>query len=296
MWASYNGDTTAVRDCLSTGEDFTWTYPPDRSTPLYWASRRGHADVVRLLLEAGACPQGKTVQGWTALMAACYQGHTEAVLLLLSTEAGHAVLEEQDQEGRNALYFAVRYNNVGATQALLQHGADIRSLSHRLAAALRRRLGLCLDTPAEARVGSPALGSSGTQLSTIAPRCFHLLQVSPCLFCGVCMSADTISCGDRMSRENISGVISFARCAGLEHIGEREGLLDIQSSQAAAVMQDHLEWSLRSRGGVLPIFEGVRGCKGRPYGEEEASAGKRRSSRPSEAPCRDVVRAEWTGW
>jgi hypothetical protein len=111
-------------------------------------------------------------------MAACYQGHTEAVLLLLSTEAGHAVLEEQDHEGRNALYFAVRYNNVGATEALLQHGADIRSLSHRLAAPLRRRLGI----PAEARVGSPVVGSPGTQLSTIAPRCFQLLQVSPCLF------------------------------------------------------------------------------------------------------------------
>jgi ankyrin repeat protein len=46
-------------------------------TPLNLAARHGHGDVVAVLLAAGATPDHADCDGWTALRAAAWGGHTQ---------------------------------------------------------------------------------------------------------------------------------------------------------------------------------------------------------------------------
>jgi ankyrin repeat protein len=57
---------------------------------LYWAARHGHFEVVKLLLDAHAEANSKTLHEWTPLHSAAYSGQLEVVKLLLD---GHAEVE-----------------------------------------------------------------------------------------------------------------------------------------------------------------------------------------------------------
>ena len=46
-------------------------------TPLNLAARHGHGDVVAVLLASGATPDHADCDGWTALRAAAWGGHTQ---------------------------------------------------------------------------------------------------------------------------------------------------------------------------------------------------------------------------
>jgi hypothetical protein len=73
-------------------------------TPLIYAAREGHADVVAALLELGADPNAATRSGGsTALHRAAYMGHTVIVQQLLHAQANPAV---QDADGQTALHKA----------------------------------------------------------------------------------------------------------------------------------------------------------------------------------------------
>ena len=54
---------------------------------MYFAAFKGHLEVLRLLLEAGADKNAANANGATALMAAALKGHLEVVRLLLEAEA-----------------------------------------------------------------------------------------------------------------------------------------------------------------------------------------------------------------
>ena len=56
-------------------------------TPLMWASRRGHAGIVKALLAAGADVNAATNFGWTALMYACRFGRLESARRLMAAKA-----------------------------------------------------------------------------------------------------------------------------------------------------------------------------------------------------------------
>lgn len=81
--------------------------PPSRPagtsgyTPLIYAAREGHADVVGLLLQMGAKPNAATKSGGsTALHRAAYMGHLQVVRRLLDAGADAA---QQDADGQTAL-------------------------------------------------------------------------------------------------------------------------------------------------------------------------------------------------
>lgn len=91
-------------------------------TPLNLAARHGYADVVRVLLTAGANADHADCDGWTALRAAAWGGHTKAVEQLL--EHG-AMVDCADWDQRTALRAAAWGGHDDIVKALLQHGADV---------------------------------------------------------------------------------------------------------------------------------------------------------------------------
>lgn len=82
-------------------------------TPLYIASARGFAEVVRLLVNAGA-----NVNGNDLLHTVSYFGHKDVLEVLLSVD-GIDVNAKQD--GSTPLDYAVSYGHLGAVEALLEH-------------------------------------------------------------------------------------------------------------------------------------------------------------------------------
>ena len=78
-------------------------------------SRDGHADVVTLLLEAGASSQEKNYSGWTPLHWAAWDGHDDVVTILL--EAG-ANPQEKNNAGNTPLHWAARYGHTDVVELL----------------------------------------------------------------------------------------------------------------------------------------------------------------------------------
>ena len=72
-------------------------------TPLHWAAREGHANIVETLLEAGANPQKKNINGNTPLHLAARDGHADVVDILL--EAGSNP-QEKNNIGSTPLHWA----------------------------------------------------------------------------------------------------------------------------------------------------------------------------------------------
>ncbi|RDL34650.1 uncharacterized protein BP5553_07778 [Venustampulla echinocandica] len=91
-------------------------------TPLYWASRNGHVEVVKLLLEKGADLNAATKSGETPFHQASGSGHVEVVKLLLEKEANPAAA---DDGGWTPLYRASGKGHVEVVKLLLEKGADL---------------------------------------------------------------------------------------------------------------------------------------------------------------------------
>jgi ankyrin repeat protein len=62
-------------------------YGTERSTPLHWAARRGHATVASYLMSRGAAINADRGCGWTPLHDAAQGGHLEIVKLLVARGA-----------------------------------------------------------------------------------------------------------------------------------------------------------------------------------------------------------------
>ncbi|XP_046806124.1 uncharacterized protein LOC111675784 [Lucilia cuprina] len=107
-------------------------------TALNIASRNGHLDVVKLLLNfSQPCNDGtgrmKRVDvnhadrdGWTPLRSASWGGHTEVVKLLIAHPA--CKIDLADKEGRTALRAAAWSGHEDILKILIEHGADVNSV------------------------------------------------------------------------------------------------------------------------------------------------------------------------
>lgn len=88
LWeATRRGDAAAVKDLLAKGADVNakWRYD---QTPLFKAAERGHTEVVKVLLDAGAKTDVRdTFYRATPLTWAADKGHAEIVRLLLDKGA-----------------------------------------------------------------------------------------------------------------------------------------------------------------------------------------------------------------
>lgn len=130
--AAEEGDTARVRELLDSGNE------PDevgrlRRTPLMWAAFKGHASIVRVLLEGGADLEADK-KGETALMLAAEAGAIECVDLLL--DAG-ARADRATEAGHTAVSFAYCSHRGEAVLRLLDRGAPIGTAFQGTEEALR---------------------------------------------------------------------------------------------------------------------------------------------------------------
>ena len=159
--AAMRGDTTRVRQLLKTGADVN-AAQGDGMTALHWASARGDAAEVAMLVYAGARLEATTRNGnYTPLHLAARAGRVAALKALLkagananaattaggttslhfaagmgSTESIQAILDAKVpvdvRDGSWAmtpLMWAANYDRVDAVKLLLAKGADIKAIS-----------------------------------------------------------------------------------------------------------------------------------------------------------------------
>ena len=154
------GDAGCVKTLLADNPDLANSFDESgRYLPLTIAAYRGHMDIVRLLLDAGADVIG--AGGFAPLHEAASAGHAGIVRLLL--ERGAAV-DSLDEEGRTALFFATGEGRGEAAKVLILAGANVNHRSRNgvtvLMGAAGHGLGdivqMLLDRGADPLIATPA--------------------------------------------------------------------------------------------------------------------------------------------
>ncbi len=128
--ASKDGDVNTVNNLLRMGANPELKDVTDNNA-LTWASYRGHTNVVKLLVKAGAHVD-VVCEGKTALIMATLKGHIEVVDLLINWNANRGF---RDCTGRTAFDYAVKfgYTDCASKLSAEYHEVTIRKLEERLA-------------------------------------------------------------------------------------------------------------------------------------------------------------------
>lgn len=125
------GDARNMRHLLRRGANPEGR-DPDGTTPLYLAAVQGEAEVARLLMEAGACPdtesRGPGSEGTPLCAAACW-GHTATVRELLAHGADPDLREDQGA-GWSPLDWAERGPHPDTAEVLRAAGARPTTKAH----------------------------------------------------------------------------------------------------------------------------------------------------------------------
>ena len=92
------------------------------SSPLHLASRGGHVDLARMLIERGADVSAQKEDGSTALHLASENGYVDLSRMLIERGAD---ISAQNEDGLTALHLASRHGHIDLTRMLVEHGADV---------------------------------------------------------------------------------------------------------------------------------------------------------------------------
>jgi len=97
-------------------------------TPVYMASEGGHADVVKMLIEAGADLNKADDYGCTPVYKASERGDADVVKMLI--EAG-ADVNKADNDGCTPVYRASEGGHTDVVKMLIEAGADVNKAVNR---------------------------------------------------------------------------------------------------------------------------------------------------------------------
>ena len=122
--AARNGSVLGVQHFLENGVSVDETKDVYRNTALHRAVKRGHIDVVRLLVERGANIEAKESDKSTPLYLAAMLGHTDIARYLLDCGAN---IESQGYYKRTPLSVATFYKNIDVFRLLIERGANIEA-------------------------------------------------------------------------------------------------------------------------------------------------------------------------
>ena len=124
-WAAMKNDAELAQMLVYAGANLRATTRLGANTPLVLAARNGHADVVKVLLTAGADARSATSTGTTPLMLAAASGNVDAVKALLA--AGSDVEAKESSMQQTPLMFAAAFSRVEVMKALIATGADVKA-------------------------------------------------------------------------------------------------------------------------------------------------------------------------
>ncbi|NWH80756.1 ASB3 protein, partial [Piaya cayana] len=95
----------------------------EETTALFLAVENGHTDIIKFLIQHGANVKGPhSWSGWNSLHEASFQGYTEIMKILL--EKG-ACKECKDNFGITPLFVAAQYGKLESLRLLVSHGAEV---------------------------------------------------------------------------------------------------------------------------------------------------------------------------
>lgn len=130
--AAMDGDVRGVRESLDSGIDVNVTYDDEGVSALMQAAAGSHAELVKVLLEAGAEVDARTSDGMTAFLIAvdaCGSNHGDLEIeepywkvMRLLAGAG-ADVNAKDGDGQNAMAIATSYGDERLVKVLAELGA-----------------------------------------------------------------------------------------------------------------------------------------------------------------------------
>jgi len=134
--AAYNGNSGVVRLlCQEYGVDVNYSTsetledePKKGITALEWAARKGHAEVVKVLLDNKADVNVSRTDGVTPLWIAAQEGHLEVVKLLLHNKAD--VNANRHTDGVTPLLMPAQEGHTDVVKLLLDNKADVNASQH----------------------------------------------------------------------------------------------------------------------------------------------------------------------
>jgi ankyrin repeat protein len=168
-WAAANGDAELVEMLIYAGANLRATTRIGAYTPLYLASKFGRAASMAALLKAGADAKAATSNGTTPLMVAAASGDVDAVTLLL--DHGADVNAADGIRGNTAVMFAAAANRAAIVELLARRGADLGATTRvvDLKGLSRERLGLFGNPPVPGSQPPPGASAEGTGQRTEPP-------------------------------------------------------------------------------------------------------------------------------
>ncbi|MEZ4416577.1 MAG: ankyrin repeat domain-containing protein [Gemmatimonadota bacterium] len=126
-WSALSGRAELVSMLLYAGAEVEAATRLGSYTALHLAAQKGLAEVVGVLLDAGADPDALTTTGVTPLHFAAESGDVTTLQALVA--AGADVNARDGHSGRTPLMFATGYGRTDAVRALLSAGADVSAAS-----------------------------------------------------------------------------------------------------------------------------------------------------------------------
>ncbi|WPG99416.1 Hypothetical protein R9X50_00223000 [Acrodontium crateriforme] len=122
-WAAINGHYALSHFLLQSGADVNARGGDAQATPVLWASKRCHLQVVSLLLANGADPLIRDDSGYNLLHSATLDGNVYQLILLLHQP--DLPVDVLDTQGHSSLMWAAYKGFPACVDVLLRSGADV---------------------------------------------------------------------------------------------------------------------------------------------------------------------------